>query len=136
MAAGDDHLTIAAASALAGLVVAWTEGDIHAAHQSYALAADELARAGHVADVLGCTITLVDLELTGVGWGRRSVRRVWRCAWPRPRGRAPDRCAAPPTCTSPWPGWPGNAARSTPSPPTWTGRRTWGTPPAFPRTPT
>ena len=58
-----DHITTASASALLGLA-AWAGGDIAAAHHAYRVAAENLERAGHVADVLGCTITLVDLEIT------------------------------------------------------------------------
>jgi LuxR family maltose regulon positive regulatory protein len=62
LAAPDDLITRASASALKGLA-AWTRGDLDAAHQAYMAAADGLTSAGHVADVLGCTVTLVDLEL-------------------------------------------------------------------------
>lgn len=60
--AGDD-LTPAAASALAGLA-SWTTGDVLAAHASYVAAAAGLARAGYIPDVLGCSLTIADLELT------------------------------------------------------------------------
>lgn len=62
-AADGDHLTTAAASALAGLA-AWAGGDLEAAHRGYTVAIEGLERAGHIADVLGCTITLADLEMT------------------------------------------------------------------------
>lgn len=58
-----DHITTASASALLGLA-AWAGGDLGAAHHAYRVAAENLERAGHVADVLGCTIALVDLEIT------------------------------------------------------------------------
>ncbi len=95
LAADDDHLTIAAASALAGLA-AWTEGDIHVAHRSYALAADELAQAGYVADVLGCTVTLVDLELTRgrLGAAQRAADDALRLAEIEGRGPGPVRGTA------------------------------------------
>lgn len=60
--AGDD-LTTSAAAALAGLA-AWTTGDVVAAHDSYVASAEGLARAGHIADVLGCTLTIADMQLT------------------------------------------------------------------------
>ncbi len=63
LADDDDLLTSASASALLGLA-SWTTGDIAAAHRAYRAAADGLERTGHVADVLGCTITIADLELT------------------------------------------------------------------------
>jgi LuxR family maltose regulon positive regulatory protein len=59
---GDD-LTTSAASALSALA-SWAGGDIEAAHRGYAAAAAGLERAGHLADVLGCSVTLADLELT------------------------------------------------------------------------
>lgn len=57
-----DHLTTAAASGLSGLA-SWASGDVPGAHASYTAAAAGLARAGHIADVLGCSITIADLEL-------------------------------------------------------------------------
>ncbi|TDW77439.1 LuxR C-terminal-related transcriptional regulator [Kribbella pratensis] len=59
---GDD-LTIAAASALSALA-SWAGGDIESAHRGYAAAAAGLERAGHISDVLGCSVTLADLEMT------------------------------------------------------------------------
>lgn len=59
----DDHLTIGSASALVGLA-SWPTGDLDAAHRAYRLAVENLYAAGHVADVLGCSITLADIELT------------------------------------------------------------------------
>jgi len=58
----DDHLVRAAAAALVGLA-AWSSGDIAAASDGYAASIDGLRRAGHIADVLGCSITLADLRL-------------------------------------------------------------------------
>jgi len=65
-AAADDHLTTASASALVGLA-SWATGDLAVAHSSYRVATDNLLRVGHLSDVLGCTVSLVDIELT---WGR------------------------------------------------------------------
>lgn len=62
-AAPSDLLTHAAADALTG-IAAWATGDLITARRSYEAAADGLSRAGHTADVLGCTITLVDLDIT------------------------------------------------------------------------
>jgi len=61
-AAPDDLLTRAAASAVKGLA-SWAGGDLVAAHAAYTVAAHDLHAMGHVADVLGCTVTLVDLEI-------------------------------------------------------------------------
>jgi LuxR family transcriptional regulator, maltose regulon positive regulatory protein len=77
IAAGDDHRTIAAASALLGLA-SWTAGDLQEAHEAYRTAAEHLERAGHVADVLGCSVALADLETT---LGRlREARRTFEHA--------------------------------------------------------
>jgi LuxR family maltose regulon positive regulatory protein len=62
-AVDDDHLTISAAWALSGLA-SLVGGDLDNAHTSYAAAAAGLQRAGHLADVLGCSITLADVEIT------------------------------------------------------------------------
>ncbi len=61
-AATHDQLTVASASALKGLA-SWSRGDLVAAHASYSAAAAGLVAVGHVSDALGCTVTLVDLEL-------------------------------------------------------------------------
>jgi LuxR family maltose regulon positive regulatory protein len=62
-AAAEDHLTRAGASALCGLAL-WGGGDLEAAHRAYSEAAEGLRRAGYLADVLGCSITLADIRLT------------------------------------------------------------------------
>jgi LuxR family transcriptional regulator, maltose regulon positive regulatory protein len=61
-ATADDQLTAGAASALKGLA-AWSAGDLASALEAYRTSANCLAAAGHISDVLGCTVTLVDLEL-------------------------------------------------------------------------
>jgi LuxR family maltose regulon positive regulatory protein len=58
---GDD-LTPASAAALAGLA-SWASGDVVAAHESYVRAAGALTRAGHIADVLGSSLAIADMEL-------------------------------------------------------------------------
>ncbi|MFF4540083.1 LuxR C-terminal-related transcriptional regulator [Streptomyces aureus] len=62
-AAADDHVVQAAASALSGLA-SWGGGDLNAAHAAYSAAVEGLLRAGYVADVLGCSITLADIRVT------------------------------------------------------------------------
>lgn len=62
LAGEGDDLTTAAASGLMGLAL-WTTGDVVAAHRAYVAAAEGLTRAGHVADVLGCSLTIADMEL-------------------------------------------------------------------------
>ena len=77
LTAANDHLTRGSASALLGLA-AWTRGDLEEAHRGYREASDCLRRAGHLADVVGCAITLADLEMTQ---GRlREARRTFRDA--------------------------------------------------------
>ncbi|MFN8079263.1 MAG: LuxR C-terminal-related transcriptional regulator [Kineosporiaceae bacterium] len=63
---GDDVIPSAAAG-LAGLAH-WTIGDLDAAHASYTACADGLRRAGHLPDVLGCSITLADLRIAQGRW--------------------------------------------------------------------
>ena len=63
LASRDDLLSISAASALTGLA-SWTQGDLTSAFEAYSTAAENLRGAGSIADVLGCTITLVDLATT------------------------------------------------------------------------
>ncbi|MEO5851171.1 MAG: LuxR C-terminal-related transcriptional regulator [Nocardioides sp.] len=58
---GDDLVT-GAAAALSGLA-SWTTGDIASAHASYSTSIPALTRAGHIADVLGCSIAMADMEL-------------------------------------------------------------------------
>ncbi len=58
-----DDLTRASADAVSG-IASWTTGDLDAAHRSYTDAANGLHRLGYIADVLGCSITLADLEIT------------------------------------------------------------------------
>ncbi|MET0865302.1 MAG: helix-turn-helix transcriptional regulator, partial [Nakamurella sp.] len=62
-AAADDHVTRGAASALAGLAL-WGRGDLEAAHRAYSVCVDGLRRAGHISDVLGCSVTLADIRIT------------------------------------------------------------------------
>lgn len=63
LAAPQDDLARGAASALGGLA-SWMSGDLEAAHRGYTVAIECLAKADRVPDVLGCSITLADLELT------------------------------------------------------------------------
>jgi len=42
----------------------WGRGDLEAAHQAYSAGAEGLRRTGHIADVLGCSITLADIRIT------------------------------------------------------------------------
>jgi LuxR family maltose regulon positive regulatory protein len=62
-AADDDDLTRAGASALSGLA-SWGVGDLDAAHRAYTGCVEGMRRVGHIADILGCSITLADIRLT------------------------------------------------------------------------
>ncbi|WP_395728026.1 tetratricopeptide repeat protein [Nakamurella sp.] len=62
-APADDHVTRAGAAALSGLAF-WAGGDLEAAARAYADAVDGLQRAGHIADVLGCSIAIADIRIT------------------------------------------------------------------------
>jgi LuxR family transcriptional regulator, maltose regulon positive regulatory protein len=63
LAVAGDHRTLASASALSGLA-SWGVGDLATAHQGYSAAVVGLRRAGHIPDVLGCSITLADIRIT------------------------------------------------------------------------
>ena len=75
-AAEDDHLIRAAASALSGLA-SWTMGDLDAASDRYTVALAGLEQAGHIADVLGCTIAVGDFATTRgrLGEAKRTFER-------------------------------------------------------------
>jgi LuxR family maltose regulon positive regulatory protein len=62
-AAEADHVTRAGAAAVAGLA-RWAGGDLAEAHRAYSTCVDGLRRAGHISDVLGCSITLADIRIT------------------------------------------------------------------------
>ena len=80
-AASEDDLTRAGASALLGLAL-WGGGDLEAAHRAYSVAAEGLRRAGHIADVLGCSITLADIRITQgrLGEALRTYEQALRLA--------------------------------------------------------
>ncbi len=72
-----DHVTRGAAYALGGLA-AWSTGDLDTAHASYAACIAEFELVDHVSDVLGCSITLGDIEVVQ---GRlRQAARTYRSA--------------------------------------------------------
>ena len=84
---GDD-LVIGAAASLSGLA-SWTTGDIGSAHAGYARAIPALTRAGHIADVLGCSIALAAMARRR-GWlsdaERTGGQAFWRAAAGAPAG--------------------------------------------------
>ena len=57
------HIGQAAASALIGLAT-WTGGDLEAARDAYTKSLANMRRAGHLADVLGLSIALADIQVT------------------------------------------------------------------------
>ena len=59
----EDHLVRASAAGLSGLAF-WTSGDLEAGHSAYAECVAGLRRAGHIADIFGCTIALADIRIT------------------------------------------------------------------------
>ena len=63
LAVDGDDVVLSAASALSGLA-SWGAGDLAGAHRRYSTAVEGLLRAGHIGDVLGCTITLADIRIT------------------------------------------------------------------------
>jgi LuxR family maltose regulon positive regulatory protein len=77
LAVDDDHLSRGAANALTGLA-AWSKGDLETARSSYAACLVEFERINYVSDVLGCSITLADIEITQ---GRlRDAMRTYQAA--------------------------------------------------------
>ena len=61
-AAVDDYPTRAGAWGLSGLAH-WRAGNIAETHHCYSRCVDELLRAGHISDALGCTTTLADIRI-------------------------------------------------------------------------
>jgi LuxR family transcriptional regulator, maltose regulon positive regulatory protein len=80
-AAETDHLTRGGASALMGLAL-WGDGDLEAAHRAYSVCVEAMRRAGYIADVLGCSITLADLRITQgrLGEALRTYEQALRLA--------------------------------------------------------
>ncbi len=95
-AADEDHLTRAGASALWGLAL-WGGGDLEAAHRAYSVGAEGLRRAGYIADVLGCSITLADIRITQgrLGEALRTYEQALRLA----AGQEGRCCGERRTCT-------------------------------------
>ncbi|MBD8022645.1 LuxR C-terminal-related transcriptional regulator [Microbacterium gallinarum] len=59
----EDEYRRGAAAALEGLAL-WGSGDLNGAFEGYSSSVAGFRRSGHIADVLGCTITLADIRLT------------------------------------------------------------------------
>ena len=74
VAPDDDDMGLAAAHALLGLA-AWTEGDLDTAFAEYTESIARMRRAGHIADILGCSIAMADIR---VAQGRlRDAQRLY-----------------------------------------------------------
>ncbi len=58
----DDHHRRGSAAGLLGLAY-WTEGDLEAAHRSYAECTARLQRAGYITDTIGCAVALADIRI-------------------------------------------------------------------------
>ena len=111
--ADDDHIGLAAGSAMVGLA-SWAEGDLDAAHAAYARCQRIFHDSGYRSDVLGCAITLADIRITQ---GRLrdamgTYEEALRLAAATPTAVAGS-CAARSTCT--W-AWPSCTASTTTSP--------------------
>jgi LuxR family transcriptional regulator, maltose regulon positive regulatory protein len=65
LSADDDHLERGAAAALLGLA-RWSNGQLAEARRGYVEALRHLSAAGHLSDVLGCTLALSDMQV-GLG---------------------------------------------------------------------
>jgi len=61
LAAPDDHLRRGSAAALIGLA-RWADGDLDQAEARYADSVRHLTAAGHISDVLGCSLALADIQ--------------------------------------------------------------------------
>ena len=62
LAEPSDHLRRGSAAALVGLAH-WTVGDLESASRRYAESLASLTAAGHVSDVLGCSIAVADIQI-------------------------------------------------------------------------
>ncbi len=100
----DHYLAHGAAAALLGLSY-WTSGDLDSAHSSYVDAMANLEKAGYLADVVGCALTLADIEIaqgrlhdamrTYEGGLRLSLAQGWsRAAWNGGHARRHERARA------------------------------------------
>ena len=96
-ARADDDLGHGAATALAG-ARRLAPGDLATAEAAYAESIRRFERVGYVADILGCAVTLADLQLAQ---GRlRDAERTFRDALDLAERQPAGPCAARRTCTS------------------------------------
>ena len=89
----DNHLGRGSPAALLGLAY-WTSGDLETAHRWYDDAMASLVKAGHLTDVIGCTIALADIRITqgrlreAMNAYERGLRRATETDGPALRGGA------------------------------------------------
>jgi LuxR family maltose regulon positive regulatory protein len=85
LAPPDDGLARAAAGALAG-IASWNTGDLAGADAAYSESIEGLTRLGFLADVLGCTITIGDIQRTQgrLAAALRTYRRALELTAPAP----------------------------------------------------
>ncbi len=88
LAAPDHHIAHGPPAGLLGLAY-WTRGDLAAAEHWYAYSIDRLDRAGHLSNVLGCTIAATDIMLA------KGCLRDARAAYDRALRRANESPAKP-----------------------------------------
>ena len=118
----DDHVGRGAATALIGLA-SWTSGDLEAAHAAYTECTTRMQRAGHLSDVLACSITLADIRITQ---GRlRDAMRTYEHALHIAQEHGVRCCGAPPTCTWEWPRCTANTTTSGSQVSCWRVPRSW-----------
>ena len=88
-----DHRTRASASGLMAIAF-WGNGDLQAAHSAWAECVAGLRRAGHIADIFGCTIAMADIRLVQGRLGEamrtyeQALQRVPELSGPVLRGTA------------------------------------------------
>ena len=84
-AAAGDHVVQAGAAGLSGLAY-WSGGELEAADRAYSACAQGLRRAGHIADVLGCSVALADIRTTKgrLGDALRTYEQALQLAAPEP----------------------------------------------------
>jgi ATP/maltotriose-dependent transcriptional regulator MalT len=93
LAPEEDHLCRASAAGFLGLA-SWTSGDLEAGHSAYAECMAGLQRAGYIADIFGCSITLADIRSAQGRLGEamrtyeRALQRVPEQGGPVLRGTA------------------------------------------------
>jgi len=85
----DDLLGQGAAAALMGLA-SWANGDLEVGYEAYADCTASLLRAGHISDVLGCTVALADIRMVQgrLGEAMRTYGQALQLA-PEQGGQAP-----------------------------------------------